>query len=124
MRWRPHSGQPPTLFCDMAEVSSIFITCTQISPLRARFFMNSPWTAIMEDPKHFVLCVYTWITERTISDPITERVIQKFSYPGILRAVPRYFNNSSFRAEWLARRNRLLHSCARLRRQDAAAAVL
>ena len=39
-----------------------------------------------------------------------EQVIQEFSYPGITRAVPRYFNNSSFRAEWLTRRNRLLHS--------------
>jgi pimeloyl-ACP methyl ester carboxylesterase len=27
---------------------------------------------------------------------------------GVSRAVPRYFNSSSFRAEWLARRNRLL----------------
>ena len=64
----------------------------------------------MEDPKHFALWVYTWITERPISDAIMERVIQEFSYPGITRAVPRYFNNSSFRAEWLERRNRLLHS--------------
>ena len=53
--------------------------------------MNSPWTGIMEDPKHFVLWVYTWITERPIADPIMERVIQEFSYQGITRAVPRYF---------------------------------
>ena len=64
----------------------------------------------MEDPKHFVLWVYIWITERPISDPIMERVIQEFSYPGIKRPVPRYFNNSSFCAEWIERRNRLLHS--------------
>lgn len=36
------------------------------------------------------------------------RVIQEFSYPGITRAVPRYFNSSSFRQEWLEQRRRLL----------------
>jgi pimeloyl-ACP methyl ester carboxylesterase len=73
-------------------------------------FMNAPWTGIMEDPKHFVLWVYTWITERPIPDHEMARVVQEFSYPGIVRAVPRYFNSSSFRAEWLARRNRLLEA--------------
>jgi hypothetical protein len=82
----------------------------------------------MEDPKHFVLWVYIWITERPISDTIMERVIQEFSYPGIKRPVPRYFNNSSFCAEWIERRNRLLHlpgvDHAGLRQQHAAAGVL
>jgi hypothetical protein len=32
------------------------------------FFRDSPWTGLMEDPKHFVAFVYTWITERPISD--------------------------------------------------------
>jgi pimeloyl-ACP methyl ester carboxylesterase len=77
---------------------------------QGEIFMNAPWTGVMEDPKHFTVWVYTWITERPIADPIMERVIQEFSYPGITRAVPRYFNSSSFRAEWLARRNRLLQS--------------
>lgn len=36
------------------------------------------------------------------------RVIQEFSYPGINRAVPRYFNSSTFRQEWIERRTRLL----------------
>lgn len=67
-------------------------------------FMNAPWTGVMEDPKHFVLFVYTWITKLAIPDDTMQRVIQEFSYPGITRAVPRYFNNSSFRQEWLARR--------------------
>ena len=71
-------------------------------------FMNAPWTGIMEDPKRFVVWVYTWVSKRPISDEEMARVIQEFSYPGIVRAVPRYFNSNSFRQEWLARRNRLL----------------
>jgi pimeloyl-ACP methyl ester carboxylesterase len=71
-------------------------------------FMNAPWTGIMEDPKRFVVWVYTWITSLPIPDAEMERVIQEFSYEGIVRAVPRYFNSSSFRQEWLERRRRLL----------------
>ena len=71
-------------------------------------FKNSPWTGLMEDPKRFVVWVYTWITKLPISDEVMTRVIQEFSYPGIVRAVPRYFNSSSFRSEWLARRRTLL----------------
>lgn len=73
-------------------------------------FKDAPWTGIMEDPKRFVLWVYTSISELPIADAEVERVIQEFSYPGIVRAVPRYFNSSTFRQEWLARRNRLLNA--------------
>jgi len=75
---------------------------------QGELFLNAPWTGLMEDPVRFVVWVYTWITERPIPDATIERVIQEFSYPGVSRAVPRYFNSSSFRIEWLARRNRLL----------------
>ena len=71
-------------------------------------FMNAPYSGIMEDPKFFVVWVYTWITLLPISDDEMRRLIQEFSYPGVTHAVPRYFNSSSFRQEWLARRNRLL----------------
>ena len=73
-------------------------------------FMNSPYTGIMSNPKRFVLWVYTWIAIVPIADAEMARVIQEFSYPGIVRAVPRYFNSSSFRQEWLERRRRLLRS--------------
>ncbi len=73
-------------------------------------FMNAPWTGIMEDPKRFAIWVYTWITKLPIPDVEMERVIQEFSYPGITRAVPRYFNASTFRQEWLMRRNSLLEA--------------
>jgi pimeloyl-ACP methyl ester carboxylesterase len=73
-------------------------------------FRDAPWTGIMNDPKRFVVWVYTWITERPISDQVMSRVIQEFSYPGISRAVPRYFNSSTFRQEWLTRRRKLLEA--------------
>ncbi|KAL2782997.1 hypothetical protein BJX66DRAFT_345340 [Aspergillus keveii] len=62
----------------------------------------------MEDPKRFAVWVYTWITMLPIPDNVLARVIQEYSYPGITRAVPRYFNSSTFRQEWLTRRGRLL----------------
>ena len=71
-------------------------------------FKDAPWTGLMEDPKYFAIWVYTWITKLPIPDEDMRRVIQEFSYPGIVRAVPRYFNSSTFRQEWLTRRNRLL----------------
>ena len=66
-------------------------------------FMNAPYSGFMEDAKKFTLFVYTWITNKPIPDNEMERVIQEFSYPGITRAVPRYFHSSNFRQEWLAR---------------------
>lgn len=71
-------------------------------------FMNAPWTGLMEDPKRFVVWVYTWVSKLPIPDDQFARVIQEYSYPLVSRAVPRYFNSSTFRAEWLDRRNRLL----------------
>jgi pimeloyl-ACP methyl ester carboxylesterase len=75
---------------------------------QAEVFRDAPWTGIMENPKKFVIRVYTWIAKKPVPDSDMERVIQEFSYPGITHAVPRYFNSSTFRQEWLDRRNRLL----------------
>ena len=69
-----------------------------------QIFMNAPYSGVMEDPKQFVLFVYTWITLKQIPDAEMERVIQEFSYPGITHTVPRYFMSGNFRQEWLARR--------------------
>lgn len=71
-------------------------------------FMNAPYNGIMEDPTKFVVWVYTWVGGKSIPDEEFVRIIQEHSYPGTSKAVPRYFNSSSFRAEWLERRNRLL----------------
>ncbi|KAI1269811.1 alpha/beta hydrolase [Xylariaceae sp. FL1019] len=73
-------------------------------------FRNAPWTGIMKDPKRFILWGYTWIAKLPIPDEVIARVIQEFSYDGITAAVPRYFNSSTFRQEWLTRRNRLLQA--------------
>lgn len=64
----------------------------------------------MENPTRFVSWVYTWVCNKQIPDDEMERVIQEHSCPGISRAVPRYFNSSSFRIEWLQRRNGLLEA--------------
>jgi len=73
---------------------------------RATIFMNAPWTGIMEDPtlRRVGLHMDHQAAHLGCGDA---RVIQE-SRIGIVRAVPRYFNSSSFRAEWLTRRNRLL----------------
>ena len=79
----------------------------QLAP-QGEIFQNAPWTGIMEDPIKFVCWVYTFVCNKPIPKDDMERVIQEFSYPGTSRAVPRYFNTSTFRQEWLHRRNRLL----------------
>ncbi|KAH8698736.1 alpha/beta hydrolase [Talaromyces proteolyticus] len=73
-----------------------------------KIFRDAPWTGVMEDPKRFVVWLYTNAAKRPVSHEDLVRAIQEYSYPGVTRAVPRYFNSSSFRAEWLDRRNRLL----------------
>ncbi|KAH8817501.1 alpha/beta hydrolase [Xylogone sp. PMI_703] len=75
---------------------------------QGNIFMTAPWTGMMEDPKRFVVWMYAWISELPIPEEDFARIIQEFSYPDVVRAVPRYFNSSTFRAEWLDRRNRLL----------------
>jgi pimeloyl-ACP methyl ester carboxylesterase len=55
-----------------------------------------------------MLFLYTWISKIPIPDEEMARVIQEFSYPETVSAVPRHSNSSTFRQEWLARRNRLL----------------
>jgi len=61
-------------------VSSIFYHFNPLLPPQGDISGNAPWTGIMEDPKRFVVCVYTWITKRPISDAEMARVIQEFSY--------------------------------------------
>lgn len=72
-------------------------------------FMDAPYTGVMENPIQFVMWVYTFVAgKKPLPESEMERTIQEFSYPGITKAVPRYFNSSSFRQEWLQRRERLL----------------
>ena len=73
-----------------------------------KVFRDAPWTGVMEDPHRFVVQAYMSAAKLPIADDELSRLIQEFSYPGVARAVPRYFNSSTFRQEWLARRHRLL----------------
>jgi pimeloyl-ACP methyl ester carboxylesterase len=75
---------------------------------QAKIFAEAPWTGVMNDRTRFVVWLYTWITKYDVSDAELRRVIQEYSYPGIDRAVPRYFHSSTFRQEWIQRRRRLL----------------
>ena len=70
--------------------------------------MDAPYNGVMDDSKRFVLLLYKWIAKKDIPRETMVRVIQEFSYDGISKAVPRYFNSSAFRQEWMERRKRLL----------------
>lgn len=71
-------------------------------------FAEAPWSGLMNDPVEFATFVYTWIATYDLPDEEMRRVIQEYSYPGISHAVPRYFNSSTFRQEWIERRLRLI----------------
>lgn len=75
---------------------------------QGEMLMNAPYSGVMEDARRFVLSAYLWIASRPVPDREMERLIQEFSYPGISRAVPRYYNSTTMRQEWLARRQRLM----------------
>lgn len=71
-------------------------------------FRDAPWTGLLEDVNTFIVRGYAWVTKKPIAHDEMVRIIQEFAYPGVTHAVPRYFNSSTFRQEWLARRNYLL----------------
>ena len=75
---------------------------------QANIFAESPWTGVMTDRAYFVVWLYTWITKYPLPDAELKRTIQEYMYPGIDRAVPRYFHSSTFRQEWIQRRTRLM----------------
>ena len=77
---------------------------------QGRLFAEAPRSGLMDDPAHFVTWVYTWICKHRVPDDEMRRTIQEFAYPGINKAVPRYFNSQSFRQEWLRRRSELLQA--------------
>ncbi|OAP62332.1 hypothetical protein AYL99_04535 [Fonsecaea erecta] len=79
----------------------------KLSP-QGDLFMNAPYNGVLDDARRVVVWAHSSLCVRPIPKHQVERLIQEFSYPGIAKAVPRYFNSSTFRAEWLQRRNRLL----------------
>jgi pimeloyl-ACP methyl ester carboxylesterase len=77
---------------------------------QGELFKDAPYTGLMDDPVRFVVWVHSWVGGKPIPKQEFKRIIQEYSHPGISKAVPRYFNSSTFRTEWLERRNRLLNS--------------
>lgn len=71
-------------------------------------FAEAPRTGIMDDPRRFVVWAYTWVGSLPVPEDQMRRVVQEFAYEDCARAVPRYFNSSTFRQEWVDRRQRLL----------------
>ncbi|MCS7482506.1 alpha/beta fold hydrolase [Umezawaea endophytica] len=69
---------------------------------------EAPWTGLMEDPRRFVVWAYAVMGVRQVSEADLRRTVQEFSYPGVVRAVPRYSMNSTFRKEWIERRADLM----------------
>lgn len=67
---------------------------------------NAPM--VLADARVFVSLAYTMLTSRRVADDDLIRTITEFSYEGISSAVPRYFNSSSFRQEWVDRRTSLI----------------
>ncbi|MBE7184341.1 MAG: alpha/beta fold hydrolase [Methylobacterium mesophilicum] len=70
--------------------------------------LNAPYTGTLADPARFVASAYASLTVKPVPDEELRRIVQEFSYPGIDRAVPRYYAAGSKEQEWLARRSRLL----------------
>lgn len=67
---------------------------------------NAPM--LLGNPRAFVTLAYTMLTSQPVADQDLTRTITEFSYEGIASAVPRYFNSSSFRQEWVDRRAALI----------------
>ncbi|MEU1405660.1 alpha/beta hydrolase [Streptomyces sp. NPDC005728] len=78
-----------------------------LSPQEHRF-ADPVRSRILADPALKLAESYTYGAHHHINDDELRRAIQEFSYPGIAEAVPRYFNSSSFRLEWIERRTRLI----------------
>jgi pimeloyl-ACP methyl ester carboxylesterase len=75
-----------------------------------QLFTSADAASVLADARRFVTTAYTWLTTEPVADSDILRTIEEFSHPGIATAVPRYFNSSSFRQEWIDRRTELMRS--------------
>ena len=71
-------------------------------------FTSPDAPSVLADARRLVVTAYTLLTEREVRVSDLVRTVQEFSYDGTSTAVPRYFNSSSFRQEWIERRTRLI----------------
>lgn len=75
---------------------------------QGEIFANAAYNGALNDPARVVIWGHASLDTKPLPRHQTERSIQEFSWPDISKAVPRYFTSSTFRSEWLQRRNRLL----------------
>lgn len=75
-----------------------------------QLFTSADAPTVLSDARRFVATAYTWLTTEPVARTDILRTIEEFSHPGIATAVPRYFNSSSFRQEWIDRRTELVRS--------------
>jgi pimeloyl-ACP methyl ester carboxylesterase len=73
-------------------------------------FVNPETAAITRDPVRMVISAYASAPGHDIAEADLRREIQEFAWPQVGWAVPRYFNSSSFRKEWIDRRSWLMRS--------------
>lgn len=71
-------------------------------------FSDPVRSQMMGQPAFFVRFLHTMLAVREIPRADIERTVQEWSHEKIGWAVPRYFNSSSFRKEWIDRRTRLI----------------
>jgi pimeloyl-ACP methyl ester carboxylesterase len=74
-------------------------------------FANAPRTGMLDNVEEMNKVLgrgARWAEKYGVSDAEIERMHQEFMYDGIADAVPRYFNASSFRKEWIDRRTHLM----------------
>ena len=73
-------------------------------------FRDAAYNHSLDDPKRVVSMAYTALVKVPVSIEELVRVVQEFSYPGIAKAIPRYYNSCSPLQEWYERRRRLMSS--------------
>jgi pimeloyl-ACP methyl ester carboxylesterase len=73
-----------------------------------RLFTDPATVGVLSNPHLMVVSAYTLLCTNPVGDDDIRRTIAEFSHPQIGWAVPRYFNSSSFRKEWIDRRTRLI----------------
>ena len=71
-------------------------------------FRDAAYNHSLDDAKRVVYMAYTSLTRLPVPKEELARIIQEFSYPGIAKAVPRYYNSCSPLQEWYVRRQRLM----------------
>lgn len=71
-------------------------------------FRDAAYNRSLDDAKRVVCMAYTSLVRIPVPTEELVRIVQEFSYPGISKAVPRYYNTCTPLQEWYERRRRLM----------------